>query len=219
MICVEQPVERFAVVRLLEELDDGVGHHLADPLDGVEVLIGLRLRARGRGGDAVAQRFDRSVMAREQLRVGLADMADAERENQPVERDGAPRLDSREEVAHGKIAEPFLLFELDAAVALRKREDVGRLLDPAALEEQLDLLVAQAFDVEGEARGKMLQALHHLGAADEAAGAAAHHVLLAGARIDLAHRVAAAHRADRREYVGLRIAPAASRSRRRAPAG
>ena len=86
----------------------------------------------------------------------------------------------------------------------RQREDVGRPLDPAALEEQLDLLVAQAFDVEGEARGKMLQALHHLGAADEAAGAAAHHVLLAGARIDLAHRMAAAHRADLREYVGLR---------------
>ena len=99
------------------------------------------------------------------------------------------------------LAEAFLLLELDAAVALGQREDIGRLLDPAALVEQLDLLVAEALDVEGEPRGEMLEALHPLGRADQAAGAAAHHVLLAGARIDLAHRMAAADGTDLRKFV------------------
>ena len=66
------------------------------------------------------------------------------------------------------------------------------------VEEDLDLLLAQALDVEGVARDEMLQALDRLRRADEAAGAAAHHVDLAGLLVDLAHGVAAADRADAR---------------------
>src|SRR6202012_33163 len=71
------------------------------------------------------------------------------------------------------------------AVARLEREDVGRLLDPAALEEHLDLLVAEPLDVEGAARGEVLQVLDALERARELARAAEAHALLAR-RIDLA---------------------------------
>src|SRR5262249_17100793 len=53
-----------------------------------------------------------------------------------------------------------------------EREDVGRLLDPALLEEQRDLLLSQPFDVEGAAGGEMLQMLDFLRRGGELAGAA-----------------------------------------------
>src|SRR5918911_451707 len=66
-------------------------------------------------------------------------------------------------------------------------------------------LRAEPLDVEGVARDEMLQPLDGLRRADEAARAAAHRVLLAGAGVDLAHRMAAAGGADGREHVGLRV--------------
>ena len=54
---------------------------------------------------------------------------------------------------------------------------------------------------------------------DEPAGAAAHRIDLAGLRVDLAHRMAAAGRADLREDVGLGALRAASRARRPATCG
>ena len=84
-----------------------------------------------------------------------------------------------------------------------EREDVGRRLDQPVVEEGLDLLLAQPLDVEGVARDEMLQALDPLRRADEAAGAAAHHVDLAGLLVDLAHGVAAAGRAAVGKLVGL----------------
>ena len=45
------------------------------------------------------------------------------------------------------------------------------------VEEELDLLVAQALDVEGVARDEMPEPLDRLGRADQAAGAAAHRLL------------------------------------------
>ena len=96
------------------------------------------------------------------------------------------------------------------AVARGEGEDVGGDLDQPLLEEQLDLLVAEPLDVEGVARAEMLEALDRLRGADEAAGAAAHDVGLAGLLVDLAQRRRAADRADEisvvvlREDVGLR---------------
>ena len=69
-----------------------------------------------------------------------------------------------------------------------KREDVGRLLHPFFLEEQLDLLLAQAFDVEGAARAEQLQVLDLLERAGKLAGAAGAGALLAGRGL-LAHHV------------------------------
>ena len=144
-------------------------------------------------------------MARQQLGIGLADMADAERIDQAVERDFAPRLDRVEQIAHRGLAIALALFELlrRALVARGEREDVGRRHHQAFLEKGLHLLLAQPFDVEGIARDEMPEPLDRLRRADKAAGAAAHRVLLAGARIDLAHGMAAADRADVRKLVGL----------------
>ena len=86
---------------------------------------------------------------------------------------------------------------LRAAVALGKREDVRRRLDQPIVVEDLDVLLAKSLDVEGVARHEMLEPLGPLRRADQAAGAAPDHILLAGGWIDLAHGVAAAGRADR----------------------
>ena len=122
------------------------------------------------------------------------------------ERDRAARLDGAKRL-RARLAPALAVLEpLEAArVARLEREDVLRPRDQALGVELLDALLAQALDVEGVARDEMLQPLARLRRADEAAGAAAHRVLLAGARIDLAHRMAAAGRADGRERVGLRI--------------
>ena len=83
--------------------------------------------------------------------------------------------------------EPLVLGQ--ARVALLQREDVGRLHDAALVVEQLDLLLAEPLDVEGVARDEMLEPLLGLRRADEAAGAAAHHVGAARLLVDLAHGV------------------------------
>ena len=105
--------------------------------------------------------------------------------------------DRREQVLGARLAPAFAVLEpLEAArIARFQRENVLRPLDHAFRIELLDALVAQALDVEGVARDEVLQALARLRRADEAAGAAAHRILLARARIDLAHRMAAAGRA------------------------
>ena len=83
---------------------------------------------------------------------------------------------------------PALAIQQLGAPAVQA-EDVGRRPDQVVLIEGFDVLVAQAFDVEGAARDEMAQPLHRLGRADEAAGAAAHHLAF------LAHGVGAADRA------------------------
>ena len=75
--------------------------------------------------------------------------------------------------------------------------------DDALVVELIDALRAEPLDVEGVARDEMLEALARLRRADQPAGAAPHRILLARARIDLAHGVAAAGRAHGREDVGL----------------
>ena len=102
---------------------------------------------------------------------------------------------------------PFLLGQpLVLGQALHRalqREDVGRLHDAALVVEQLDLLLAQPLDVEGVARHEMLEALLGLRRTDQPAGAAPHHVGAAGLLVGLAHRLAAARRADLGHLVGL----------------
>src|SRR5262249_59803868 len=83
-------------------------------------------------------------------------------------------------IADRQCAESFLLLELDFRIARFEREDVGRVLDPALLEEQRDLLLAQTLDVEGPAGDEMLQVLDFLRRAGEFAGAARDRPLLAG---------------------------------------
>ena len=88
-------------------------------------------------------------------------MADAEREDEAVERDVAPRIDGIEELADTGLAPALAVLQpLERPLVARfKREDVIRRLDQAVGVELLDDLVAQSFDVEGIARGEMLQPL------------------------------------------------------------
>ena len=110
----------------------------------------------------------------------------------------AARLDGGEQLRRGGLAPALPRFEprRGAPVALGKGEDVLRRLDQPVVVEGLDVLLAKSLDVEGVARHEMLEPLDPLRRADQAAGAAPDHILLAGDGIDLAHGVAAAGGAD-----------------------
>ena len=81
--------ERLHIAGFGEELDHRIRDDLADAADIVEVLIGLGgvllvLRPLGGGQHRFAKILDRA-MPRQQLCIALADMADAEREDQLVQ--------------------------------------------------------------------------------------------------------------------------------------
>src|SRR5262245_19020047 len=103
-------------------------------------------------------------------------MAHAQRVDEAVERLGARLVDGVEELLGRCLAEAFPFFQRRLAgffELLFQREDVLRGGDDAFSMKQFDLLLAEAFDVEGAARDEMLQALDGLRRADEAASAAA----------------------------------------------
>src|SRR5271155_711042 len=89
----DQRVERRLVARLGEEIGDRLGDHRPDALDRRQLLR----RVFGPGGGA--QRLPVAEMTRQPPRVGLADMANAERIKEAVERDRAARVDGVEQVA------------------------------------------------------------------------------------------------------------------------
>ena len=62
------------------------------------------LVAAGRRRRRFAQRVERAEVAREQPRIGLADMADAERVDEAVQVDLAARLDRPHQVADADVA-------------------------------------------------------------------------------------------------------------------
>jgi hypothetical protein len=98
----------------------------------------------------------RAVAARQRERGGVADMADAERIDETVERDLPPRANGGKQVAHRRLAVAFLFLQSDFPIALLQRKNIGRLLEPFVLEKQLDLLFAQPVDIEGAPRHEML---------------------------------------------------------------
>ncbi len=151
-------------------------------------------------------------MTRQQLCRRLAHMADAERVDEAVERYRAPLVDRVEQLPDADPAEPVDVFELQqfrCFLTLLQREYVGRCADLQSrifrLEEEVDLLCAQPFDVIGTARDEMLQVFGCLRTADEAAGAAGDRIELAGLLVLLAHRMTAADRAFLRKLIGLGI--------------
>src|SRR4051794_35383951 len=114
-------------------------------------------------------------------------MADAERIDEALKRDLAPRLDRGEQIAHRGLAVAFDLLQLDVH-ASGQTENIGRLLDPTLLEEKFDLLLAKAFDVKGAARDEQFEMLDPLIRTSELAGAARARTFLAGGG-GLAHHV------------------------------
>src|ERR1019366_4129155 len=85
------------------------------------------------------------------------------------------------------------------------REDVGWLPHPFLLEEEFDLLFAQALDVEGAARAEQLQVLDLLIGAGELAGAARARALLAGGGFLAHHFCMQVAGTFRRERIGLGV--------------
>src|SRR5262245_2946842 len=110
-------------------------------------------------------------------------MADAERVDEPLQRNLASGPNGAEEIAHRDFAKSLDVLEMDVLVARLQREYVGRLPDPSLLIEKLDLLLAQPVDVEGAAGHEVLEMLHSLIRAGEFAAAAGNRTLLSGRRL------------------------------------
>src|SRR5579871_1874636 len=197
----QQRVKRGFVALLGEEIGDRLRDDRPDALDRREFLRCAGAARRG------PQMLPVAEMARQPARVRLADAADAERVQEPVQRDRPARVDRFEEIAHGDFAEPLPFAQgwTSLPVAGAQGEDVGGGADHTFLEEELDLLVAEPLDVEGVARAEMLQPLYRLGRADEKAGAAPHHIDLAGLLVDLAQSRRAANGTGLRKFERLRI--------------
>ena len=163
-------------MRLVEEILDRLGDDVADALDGVEFLNrAIAFHRLGPFGAFV-------VIARQELGRGLADMADAERVDEAVERDIAAAFDARHEILDYLVflVVVFLRFFLDGVLAFlgaalvaqglamlaqdfahalclrRQRKNVGGLLQQALLMEQFDIGATQSLDVEGVAADEML---------------------------------------------------------------
>src|SRR5690349_20682832 len=115
-------------------------------------------------------------------------MAHAERVDEALQRNPAPRLDRVEEIAHRGLAIALVLLELDLVLTRGEREDVPGLLHPALLEEELDLLLAETINVESPARAEQFQVLDLLERAGELAGTARPRALFTCCRL-LAHHV------------------------------
>src|SRR5205823_9497418 len=136
-------------------------HGVADLVQVVH--LGPRLGiAPGDLDTRIVERPPRSIAARERARGRLAHMPHTQCIDEALERDLAPRPDRVEQVADRQFAKTFLLLEPDLRVARLERKNVGRLLYPAALEEQHDLFLAQPLDVERAPGNEMLQMLDFL---------------------------------------------------------
>ena len=95
-------------------------------------------------------------------------MADAEREQEAVERDRPLLLDRRDHL--GRPHAPILLPR--GKLFLGQAEDIGGRFDQPVAEERLDQRLAEPADVERMARGEVDQPLDSLCRADQPAGAA-----------------------------------------------
>ena len=141
--------------------------------------------------------FPVAEMAGQQQGGLVADVADAESEQQPLERDRAAGVDAGDEVPHAGL--PIAVLGAEGVELFRvagETEDVGGLVDPTAFVEGGQLFLAQTFDVEGAAGDKMLEPFDQLGGADQPAGAATANLALRP------HGLRTADRAVGREDVG-----------------
>jgi len=157
---------------------------------------------------------------REQARHRLAHMLDAERQDEAIERNRAARIDGGEKFLRQRVIPRGRLLALrlrrliarempaehvvERVGAFFQLEDVRRLLHQPGLVQELKELAAQSLDVEGIARGEMIEPLHDLRRARQRIGTTARGLQFAGLGIDLAHRVATADRTSVRHLVRLR---------------
>src|SRR5690606_18838556 len=105
----------------------------------------------------------------------LADVAHAQAVDEAVQGDGAAGVNAGHEVLHAGLAVALLGAQgRELFLVAGETENVGGLLDPAALVEGDQLLFTKAFNVERPTADEMLEVLDALERAGELAGAAAH---------------------------------------------
>ena len=195
---MDQPVDRGALGLLMESADDRGRQRLAHAVDREEFFPIGALPDLG-AGHCGLERGPRQVMVGQKRCARLADMADAEGENHPGERDPPLVVNRLEEIERGFLSPTFSVLELlqTTAKARAQGEDIGGFPDPPVAIEGLDLFRAKPLDVEGRTRDEMLELLDRLRRADQPPRAAAHRI----AR--LADRIRATFRAFVRENIRL----------------
>ena len=145
-------------MRLGEKADD-VGRHVgADAVHVEQAGAGRALRVLRRLHLAPPV-VERAVMPRQQPRRRLADLRDAERVDEAVERDPPPLVDRGDQLAGADLAPAFALG--DAARPSSRKMSPGRRISPSSQNSAM-CFVAEPLDVEAVARDEMLQPLDRL---------------------------------------------------------
>ena len=162
----------------------------------------------------VADAFQIAEGVRQGLGGFLADLQDAEREQEAAQRRFFRRFQGLDQVGGG-----FLAHALQTGHVLGfEAVEVGHGLDQFLIHQGVHQLVAQAVDVHGAPRREVLDRLALLGAADQAAGAARHHAVVGAQNLAAAHRalggqvdfpgVLGAPLGDRAHHLGNHVAGA-----------
>ena len=134
--------ERLLVLLEREELEHGLGDLVADAVDGQQLGVGRS-----------AQTLERAEVRGEVLRRGLPDVADADAVEKARQRRLAARVDLLQQVLRAALAPAVELEQLLLFAA--QGEDVLDRVDQLRLDELLDLLGAEALDVERTAAGEV----------------------------------------------------------------
>src|SRR5690349_12482561 len=168
-------------MRFTEESRNGIDHCRANLIQRVHFFTRLDLLhgavfARD-SQRRIVKRLPRAVTARECFCGCLAYLADAERVDEPLERNLTAGLDRGQQFAHRDFAEALLCFEL--GLFRLELKDLRGLANPVLVVEELNLLLAEAFDVEGQPRNEMPQMLGLLKRAGELSRAARARALFA----------------------------------------
>src|SRR4029077_5445968 len=100
-----QALDDPAVVAFAEISGDGMDHRVPDLVQGIHLGDDLFITfCHLQSG--IMERLPGAITARERERGRFADLTDAQRIDETVERDRAPGLDRIEEIADGRFAEP-----------------------------------------------------------------------------------------------------------------
>ena len=174
---LQQALDDLDVVRLVEEGVDARRDDRADVGD-LEQLVDAGRHQPAHAAEVLGQ----------VLRGRLADVADAEAVEEPRQRRPLAPGDVGDQVGGALVAHALERLEL----VLGQRVDVGQRLDPPGVDQLVDDLLAQPFDVERTPAGEMEDRELALRGADETAAAAMVDRAL------LAHDMAGADRAQGR---------------------
>src|ERR1700730_5766920 len=139
-------------MRLGKETDDIGGHFRADTVDVEQPRLRLALPIRRRLHLA-PPRGERAIVTGEQPCRRLADLGNAERVDEALERNPPALVDRRHQIASAEVAPALALGDHRRV----EPEDVAWLADQPILPKRGDVLFTEPVDVEAIARHEMLQ--------------------------------------------------------------